>query len=95
MNPTADRIDEFFELIGLKKPTKNARIKWRNCDNARVRKSLRDLIDTRNRIAHGTQEVVHKKTVKLLRSHVERFAQRFDKVVADHRTTVLGTRPWP
>jgi len=96
MNPTADRIDEFFALIGLKKPTKNATISWQNCDNARVRASLKQLIETRNKIAHGTQETVHKGTVELLHRHVKAFAVRFDEVVARHMTTILGgTRPWP
>jgi hypothetical protein len=95
MNPTADRIDEFFALLGLKKPTKDGRIRWQNCDNARVRRSLNELIETRNKIAHGTQETVHKKNVEQLKRHVEGFAGRFDDVVAEHMTTVLGTRPWP
>jgi hypothetical protein len=95
MNPTADRIDDFFALIGLKNPTKNTSISWQNCDNARVRQSLKQLIETRNKIAHGTQETVHKGTVELLQRHLKGFASRFDEVVATHMTTILGTRPWP
>jgi hypothetical protein len=94
MNPTADRIDTFFALLGIKNPTRSKLIAWRNCSNGRVRNSLADLVQARNQIAHGTQRTVHKKQVLLLKGHVERFSSRFDDVVRAHMRSLLGYEPW-
>lgn len=94
-NPTARRIDEFYELLGLQDATKHPSIRWQNATNQTVRRKLGDLVALRNQIAHGQQTTVHLTRVTHFRGIVVRFAARFDEVIRQHLTNVLGAAPWP
>lgn len=93
-NPWPTRIDDLFSFLGLSKPSKT--ISWQRAGNAAVRGNLNKLVETRNRLAHGTTGVrVHKSEVTSLRKYVEGFAQRFDALVRDQVHTLTGSYPWP
>jgi hypothetical protein len=92
-NPKPDRIDDLFGFLGLSKPS-NA-VKWRNAPNARVKQKLRDLVDARNRIAHGRTGVrVLKDDVTSYRRYVEGFAKEFDDLVQARVQAITGQAPW-
>src|SRR5207248_5023355 len=80
-NPWPRAIDDLFATIGL--PNASKGIRWQSGANLEaVRAKLNDLVDTRNRIAHGATDVqVRKKKVISYRRYVIGFAQRLDERV--------------
>jgi len=93
MNPTPDKIDGLFELLGMERPSR--RVRWRNASNTRVRGALKSLVEVRNALAHGEMGVsVLKKDVTRYRKYVEGFASRFDDAVLTHAREKLGVTPW-
>ena len=52
-NPSPSNIDRLFLSVGAPRVTYGA--SWQRWPNQRVRKALKDLVDARHRIAHGTQ----------------------------------------
>lgn len=93
-NPSPDRIDDLFEFLGISKLT--SQVSWRKASNASVKKALRDLVDMRNRIAHGALGVtVYKRDVTRYRSYVTGFAERVDEVVRQRVEGITGDgAPW-
>ena len=93
-NPWPDRIDDLFEFLDMRKPSRN--ISWQKASNKAVRENLERLVRTRNRLAHGTTGItVYKDDVIRARKYVEGFSLRFDKAVRTQLRKLTGQCPWP
>ena len=93
MNPTPDKIDDFFELFGMKRPSR--KISWKKASNKNVVAALNELVLTRNKIAHGEKNIAVRKTdVLRYRKYVEGFARTFDDLLCLHILKVSGKVPW-
>jgi hypothetical protein len=91
-NPTPDKIDNLFSVLGMRKPCN--RVSWRGASSDSVKRNRKSLVVTRNRIAHGTRARVTKDDVDRYRRYVEGFAQRFDALVRDRVRRLTGASPW-
>ena len=93
-NPWPDRIDDLFEFLDMKKPSKS--ISWQKASNNSVRENLEKLVRMRNQLAHGTTGVtVYKDDVTRARKYVKGFSLRFDKAVRTQLRKLTGEYPWP
>ena len=92
-NPWPDRVDDLFAFLGMSKPCRQ--ISWQRAGNDAVRSNLERLVQTRNRIAHGTVGVtVHMTDIRRYRGYVEGFTPRFDRLVRQQMRALTGTYPW-
>ena len=92
-NPSTGNIDNLFAFLGLHKPSDS--ISWQAAGNTAVKKNINELVDTRNRIAHGATGVaVSKVEVKRFRGYVVGFAKAFDNLVRGRLRTLTGNYPW-
>lgn len=93
-NPWPDRIDDLFAFLGMEKPSRS--ISWQKASNSTVREHLKQLVQTRNKLAHGTTGVqVYKTEVTSFRRYVEGFSDRFDSAVRRQVHKLTGSYPWP
>jgi len=76
-NPNPENIKRLFQCIGFPDILEN--IHWQKMQNKTVRDKLREIVELRNRIVHGTPEAVQKTKVVNLKIFVERFTKHFDK----------------
>jgi HEPN superfamily RiboL-PSP-like protein len=91
-NPWPDRIDDLFGFIGMEAPCRG--VSWQRAGNLSVRTNLGELVQTRNRIAHGVAVNVRKVDVTRYRRYVEGFTASFDRSVRSHVRGLTGQNPW-
>jgi len=91
-NPTPDAIVQLFNSLGM--PNVLDGIAWRRAKNEWVKKRLTELVELRNRIAHGEQENVHKRRVIKTRHFVRSLAGKLDEKVGEEIRRVTSQNPW-
>jgi hypothetical protein len=92
-NPSIGRINALFAVLGMERPCDHVR--WRNASNASVKRNINQLVEERNRIAHGTVGVqAYKDQVTRYRQYVTGFARRFDDLVRQRVAELTGVQPW-
>lgn len=91
-NPRAYRIEQLFRSLGMPNVLNN--VGWQRASNRSVRKRLNDYVETRNRIAHGSQERTSKAKVWSFKRFVQLFAEKFDEKVRNEIRTSTGKSPW-
>lgn len=93
MNPWPDEIDTLFANLGVVKILDD--ISWHRMSSRRVRGRIHELVNRRNRIAHGTLgDRVRKAKVIQYRDFLERFGAHLDEKVRIHVVAVT-TGAWP
>lgn len=92
-NPNTDNINRLFEAIGIQRVL--ADISWRRMSNESLKRKLRDFNELRNRIVHGSSEVVSKSQVENYLSVWTNLAKQLDRKVHDEVAAVIGNPPWP
>jgi len=93
-NPSTGNIDKLFAFLGLSKPCDS--ISWQAAGNDAVKRNINELVETRNRIAHGATGIaVSKVKVTRYQRYVVGFTRAFDNLVRDRVKTLTGTSPWP
>lgn len=91
--PTPKNVDNLFAFLGMNKPSQG--VSWRKAGNDTVRSNLNSLVETRNKIAHGTTGLtVHKADVTRYRKYVVGFCERFDALVRHQVHALTGRYPW-
>lgn len=89
-----DHITKLFSLVGISWITYK-QVGWQNKSPEEVRKELRLLAGTRNKIAHGASVAVSERKVRSHRDFVFRLAGRLESLTGRHlgqRTNT--TAPW-
>lgn len=93
-NPTPEHIELFFAHVGVDRVLDG--VGWRHASNETVRRNLRELVDLRNRIAHGEPEVrVVWASVDRYRRYVVGAAQKLDEKLRNHLSVQMGRPSWP
>jgi hypothetical protein len=89
-----DHITKLFSLVGISWITyKN--VGWQNKTPEEVRKQLRLLAATRNKIAHGASVTVSEPKVRSQRDFVFRLAKRLESITGRHLASRTKTSaPW-
>jgi len=83
-NPSDSNIDGLFLRLGLVKVLNG--LSWQKCDNAALRRKLKEINELRNQIAHGRAKLqlngnaysLRLEAVWRYRSFVEKFGQEFE-----------------
>lgn len=91
-NPHVDVINKMFSGIGVYELMDC--INWQKCSNKSVKDRLRDYLEIRNKIAHGSREKITKQKVIQLKKFVEILAEKLDEQVVSKAASILGQNPW-
>ena len=91
-HPHSRAVDGLFASLGLAKMTGG--IEWSGFRNDQVKGRLKELIQLRNKIAHGERVPVRKVKVTKMKGFVERLAGRFDERLFETVHEVTGREPW-
>lgn len=68
-------------------------IRWQKFSNRSVQSTLNKLVDSRNRIAHGSQPPVRLQTLRKWKGFVVRYSEKIEERLANHIEQMIGTRP--
>jgi hypothetical protein len=68
-------------------------IRWQKFSNRSFRKTLNKLVDTRNKIAHGSQPRVRLAALKKWRGFVMKYSEKLEEALSTHITQVTNTAP--
>lgn len=91
-NPHVDIIERMFCGIGVYEIMKG--IKWKNCENQKVKTRLKKYIEERNNIAHGKRPQIHKTKVIQFLDYIHLLAESLDAKACAGIHTATGTKPW-
>ncbi len=92
-NPSTDKIKALFSNLGL--PDIMDGVSWRSAGNQSVRRNINELVELRNKIAHGEREVpVVWADVDRYRKYVVGSARILDRKLRTHLRPFIGADPW-
>lgn len=91
-NPYSEVINAMFS--GLAVYEVMDAIRWQRCNNISVKSRLKRYIEIRNKIAHGSKEIVRKQHVAQLKSFIGMLAIKIDEAVYSKSSDLLGRNPW-
>ncbi len=90
-HPSLHKVTVMYFSIGMNHPFHA--IRWRKMPNDRFRRKYNDLLETRGQIAHGRRPTVRLATLRSWTTTIEKFAERFETLVADHIERQGNARP--
>jgi hypothetical protein len=91
-NPNEQNITRLFNSIGY--PNVLDGISWQKMNNKQLRAKLKSFNELRNKIVHGSNDTVKKKTLKNYLAIFASFAEKFDQKLCREVRSVTGANPW-
>ncbi len=91
-NADVRKTELLFFNLGL--PWALGDVRWQKFSNVTFKKSLNDLVEKRNQIAHGNKKgTARLAQLKRWKALVKNYSIRLEAIVADHVEDLTGTRP--
>jgi hypothetical protein len=91
-NPSPQNIKDLFARLGL--PDVLATIRWGTLSNDDIRKRLNELVQLRNKIAHGQRPSVTSSQLRREVSFARQMAKHLDKRLYDYVLAMAGVTLW-
>ncbi len=92
-NPTTEKVKALYSHLGFQDILDG--VSWRAAGNQSVRRNINELVDLRNKIAHGEREVpVVWADVDRYRKYVVGTSGILDAKLRDHLRSLTGANPW-
>jgi hypothetical protein len=91
-NPSPQNIKDLFARLGL--PDVLAAIRWGTLSNDDIRKRLNELVQLRNKIAHGQRPSVTSSQLRREVSFARQMAKHLDKRLYDYVLAMAGVTLW-
>jgi len=91
-NPNEDNIRKLFRLLGFKDILQD--ISWQKMSNDSLRKKLKAFNQLRNRLVHGSNETVQKRSVTNYKNAWSILAVKLDGKLRTRIKRSIGSYPW-
>ena len=91
-NPHSEVINQMFAGLGIYDLME--KIRWQKCSNETVKRKLKEYIQMRNKIAHGTKLQVTKPKLENFKNYVWKLAEELDKQVKKEIKEITNNNPW-